>query len=431
MAEYGVITKKLIKKGMFIPLDELIEKHGRDLLKNIGPDYLKEFCTEPDGKIYGLPNGVYFDGQEPESGEGVLVLKGLYEKLGSPPLDTPDDLYNYLVMVRDSELKTKNGESYIPSTFDWPSQDLAATFGVRFVSIDGGSYVYGDDHKLRHVMRVPEMKEIFYFTSRLFREKLIDQEWLLQDVASDAAKKNSGRIAVYFSTNAFGWSDEYNGRLLSESGDSYMLVKPPLKPGLKDVKYNLVKKRPFSRIFISTKCKDPVRAIEFLNWEASEKGQYISRIGPEGVVWTLGADGEPKATPEFSKKLSTLRDAALNEIGYFRWCFMQNNKFTENAIKALLTEEEAKERKEMADIIKESLWYAPELEQLTIDAASDTGIVNTRIHTYFGKMDRKLYMAQSDEEFEQLYGSVLTELERLGLTDVEEELNRQIAENLK
>jgi hypothetical protein len=149
------------------------------------------------------------------------------------------------------------------------------------------------------------------------------------------------------------------------------------------------------------------------------------------VVWVLGSDGKPKVTPEYADKLAAVRDTALSEIGYTRWCFMQNNKFTENAVLALLTPEEKITRDARAGIIMKSLWYAPELEQLSIDPASKTGIASTKLNTYFGKMDRKLYMAQDDESFDQMYNSALPEMEKLGLSDVENELNKQIAENLR
>lgn len=431
MADDGVLNKKLIQKGMFIPLNEMIDKYGSDITANIGWDYLKEFCTEQDGNIYGLPQGANFRDQIPDSGGGVLVLKGLYERLGEPPLNTPEDVYKYLVSVRDSGLKTRDGEAYIPSTFDWPTQDLSGMYGVRFYSVDSGSFIYGEDNKLRHVIRVPEMKEIFRFTSRLFREKLIDQEWLLQDEASVFKKLISGRIAMYFPTNAFGWLDEYNDRLKNSAEDSYMLVETPLASGVENPKYNLVKKSPWSRIYITSGCKDPERAIKFLNWLSSETGQYISRIGPEGAVWTREIGGKPAVTSEFAEKLASGRDSALNEIGYYKWCFMQNNKFTESAVRALMMPEERKERQARADIITKSLWYAPELEGLKIDPASKAGIASTRINSYFSKMDRKIFMAQTDEEFEKLYSAVLPELKKLGIDVVENELNSQIAENLK
>lgn len=431
MTDDGVIPKRLIQKGMFMPLSDLIDKYGQEIIKNIGLEYLEEYCTETDDEVYVLPNGIVFEAQTPQAGHGVLLLKGLYERMGSPPLDTTEDLYNYLRNVKESGLKTKNGEPYIPVLFDWPTQDLAPSFGVRFFTIDGGSYVYGSDKRLQQVIRVPAMRDIFHFTSKLFREELMDQQWLLQDEGTGLKKMLAGRFSMYFASNAFGIIDEYNDKIENESGDSYILVKTPLSPGLKDVKYNLVTKRPWNRIYITTQCKDPVRAMEFFNWESSETGQYVSRIGPEGVVWNTGPDGKPIVSEKFAEKLSTSRDDALSEIGFLKWCYMQNNKFTENAISALLTPEERIERKARADIILNSMWYAPELEILSIDPSSKTGISNTKLNTYFGKMDRKLYMAQDDISFEQMYNSALPEMEILGLSNVEYELNRQIAENLK
>ena len=96
-----------------------------------------------------------------------------------------------------------------------------------------------------------------------------------------------------------------------------------------------------------------------------------------------------------------------------------------------MTPAEKSERRARADIIEKSIWYAPELEKLTIDPSSKTGIASTRVSTYFSKMDRRLYMAQSDEEFERLYADALPEMEKLGLGAVEDELNRQVAVYLK
>jgi putative aldouronate transport system substrate-binding protein len=426
----SALSKKLVQKGMFIPLNDYIDKYGTDIKKNVGMDYLKEYCTEDDGKIYGLPNGIAFAGQAPDSGEGILLLKGVYERLGSPPLNTIDDLYNYLVKVKESGLKNKNGESIIPSNFDWPTKDLSGPFGVRFVSIDGGSYVYGSDRVLRQVMRVPEMKDIFYFTSKLFREKLIDQEWLLQDGETINKKIKSGRYAMYFATNAYGLMDEATDTVKKNSDDSFIMVKMPLAPGVQDPKYNLVIRKPWTMIYMTTKCKDPKKAMEFLNWEASEKGQYLSRLGPEGVVWNEGPDGTPLITPSFSKKLSADKEAALSDAGYMKWNFMQNNKFLENSVIALMSPVERNERRQRGKIITDSMWFAPELEQLSIDPASKPGIANVKINNYFGNADRKMYMALDDATFESLYNAALPDMEKLGLNDLEDELNRQIREAL-
>lgn len=431
MMDNSVISKKLIQEKIFVPLNNLIEQYGSDIKKNVGLDYLKEYCTENDGTIFGLPNGVTFDGQPVSSGNGIIMLKRLYERLGSPPLNTLEDLYQYLLKVRDSGLKTQNNENIIPAYFDWPCLNLAASYGLKFFSTYGGSYVYRTDGKLEQILRNTKMKEIFQFSNKLFREKLTDPNWLLQDPETEFKNVTSGRYAMYFSSNAYTWLDQYNDRVKKDSGDSYVLIKTPLAPGVSNPKYNLISKKPWTMIYITSSCKDPVRAVEFLNWMASEKGQYVSRIGPEGVVWNSDSKGDPIITPEYEKKMLMDKGQTLNEIGHMKWCFQQNNKFLSKAINALLNPEERLERDKRSKIITSSTWSAPELEKISLDAVSQVGITNTKLNTYFTKMDKQLYLAKDETAFEKYYNEIYAEMKRSGLNDIEDELNKQINENRK
>jgi putative aldouronate transport system substrate-binding protein len=431
MMDESIMSKKLVQKKAVIPLDSLIEKYGPEIKKNIGIDYLSKYSVEEDGKIYSLPNGIFEEGQAPDSGTGVLILKQLYKDLGSPPLDTIDDLYKYLLKVKDSGKKNKNNEIIIPIFFDWPCNNLAGSYGLRFFSSYGGSYVYGQDGKLQQILSNPKMKQIFQFTSKLFQENLLDPDWLIEDNASAFIKTTSGRYAVYCPVNAYGWLDEANDKVKTESGDSYVLINTPLATGVTNPKYNLVNRKPWNRVYISTNCKQPVRAMEFFNWMASEKGQYISRIGPEGLIWQFGKDGNPIITDEYKKKLLIDKEQVLTDIGYMKWCMLQNNGFRPKATFALMTEEERAERIESGKIITNSYWYGPELEKISLDAASQVGIANTKLNSYFAKMDKQLYLAENSTVFEKYYKEIVNELKAIGVKEIEDELNKQIEENRK
>jgi putative aldouronate transport system substrate-binding protein len=427
----SVISKKLIHSNAIIPLDGLIENYGQDIKKNIGIDYLTEYCREDNGSIYGLPNGVNYEGMSPDSGAGFLVLEQLYKDLGSPPLNTLDDLYSYLVKVREAAKKNKNNETIMPSYIDWPCLNLAGSFGLRFVSCYEGSYVYGEDNKLHEVLREPKAKQLFQFTNKLFCDNLIDPNWLLQDSDTVLKKQTFGTYAVYLASNAYGWLDEFNEKVKKQSGDSYVLIKPPLAEGVTDPKYNLYSKKPWTKVYISSRCKDPVRAMKFMNWLASDDGQIISGIGPKGVVWEVGKDRNPTVTETFAKKMSSDKEKALTEIGYLKWCMLQNKKFLNKAGLALMNETERKERAASAGIISDSIWYAPELDKLSLDVASQVGIINTKLNTYFTKMDKRLYLAENEAAFESRYSEMLREMEKIGVSVVENELNKQIEENRK
>jgi hypothetical protein len=56
---------------------------------------------------------------------------------------------------------------------------------------------------------------------------------------------------------------------------------------------------------------------------------------------------------------------------------------------------------------------------------------HNNILSYFGKMDKQLYMAKVDETFEKLYNEALDGMDRIGLKALENALNRYIKDNLK
>jgi putative aldouronate transport system substrate-binding protein len=428
--------KKLKDKNAFVPMDKFIEKYGSNIKKNITMEYLEKYSMEKDGKIYGLPNGFESQNKVPMFGVGTLILKSIYTALGSPRLDTINDMYNYLVKVRDAGFKTSKGEDIIPAYMDWPVEELSNSFGVKFFAIYDGSYVYGEDGQLRHIMHDEKMKEIFRFSNQLFREKLIDQEWFLQPHEKITEKIDKGRVAVYFSSNALAWMDENLDKFQNTTGDLYFLIKPPLAPELtKKTESKFYTKGfwpgPWSKIYITKKCKDTIRAVEFFNWVASEKGQYTTMIGPEGVVWQTNQDGALSLVPEFDQKLRKDPQKAYRDIGYMKWCFLQNNKYKTNAYFAFKTPSQKEDYIKRGNIIAEDMWYAQELENLKLSFNSPVGIANTNMNIYFTQADKQMYMAKDKESFEVLYQQTLAEMERLGVKTVEDELNRQIIQNRK
>ena len=181
MMQNGEHFRKLINKGALLPLDKLINEHGHNIKENITYDYLEGYCTGDDGKIYGLPNGFSPEGNEFSiESSGMLVLEKIYNKMGSPEIETIDDLYNYLLAVRDSKILDKKGGQVIPAYFDRPAEILAGSYGVRYVNFFGGSYVYNEDGKLEHVLRNPQMENVFMFANRIFRKKITMSLMLLR-----------------------------------------------------------------------------------------------------------------------------------------------------------------------------------------------------------------------------------------------------------
>lgn len=426
MTSKSELSRKLVASGALIPLDEYIEQYGPDIRKNVTMEYLRKYCSEADGKIYGLPDGMKQDSENTWMGPGVLVLNNLYRMLGSPDLKTIDDLYDYLAKVKTVGFQNYQGIEYTPCYMDWPPAALAVSYGVKLINVDGGAYVYGQDGLIRHALRDERIKEAYRFTNRLFRESLLDQDWFLQPQEEVYKKLLNGRIAVYFAYDAQSYMVEYGEQMKSISGDSYSLIPPPVVTGLKDKGSNYASCAPGMQIFVTSQCKEPVRAIQFLNWMASAKGQYTAWSGPEGTVWTTDAAGNPETIPGFSEKLHGDRAKANKEIGFMQWDFQKNYKYWKDSIFTLMTAREQRAFQERSAIIAQGLWNDPLLEPLFYSSGWDAEEVNSAMDVYISRAEKQIYMAGDDETFESLYNDTLAGVESLGLGTLEDELNRRI-----
>ncbi|MGV2643655.1 extracellular solute-binding protein, partial [Clostridium perfringens] len=91
----GPDVEKLRQADMLVPYDEYLDKYP-NLKEWMGEEGLN-MLRSPDGKLYQFPN--WYTNQ-PNGNAGYVVNKQIYHELGSPKLETTDDLYEYLKAVK-------------------------------------------------------------------------------------------------------------------------------------------------------------------------------------------------------------------------------------------------------------------------------------------------------------------------------------------
>ena len=73
---------------------------------------------------------------------------------------------------------------------------------------------------------------------------------------------------------------------------------------------------------ITTACKDPVRAIKFLDYLCSDEGQVLINWGIEGVNYTLDADGRRvRSAEEVARAESDVNYTAETGVGFHTYPF--------------------------------------------------------------------------------------------------------------
>lgn len=303
--------QNLVTAGLVMDMTDLLKDaknvHNYDLAIEKTNELAKA-----DG-IYAIPSEVSSsdpttpsEGLEPNF--GVYLRWDSYKAVGSPEMNTMEDLLPVLKKMQEATPKSDSGkQTYGFSLFkDWDgnlmtnAKVLPAMYGydeIGFVlaKADGSDYksfIEDDSPYIRSLK--------FLFQAN--QMGLVDPESTTQNYDQVFAKYQDGQIL--YSQYAWLGQGAYNTTTNKEAGKGYMPAE------IKDQKifsYGCqTYGNPNNCVMIGSKAEDPQRLADFIDWLYSPEGimasaaQTASTCGPEGLTWEM-KDGKPVLT-EFGKQ---------------------------------------------------------------------------------------------------------------------------------
>jgi len=304
--ERGPGVDRLQSAGTLVAVDEYLDKYP-NLKEQIGEGTLS-LLRAADGKLYQIPN--WFT-STPNGNSGWMINTKIYKELGSPKLETFEELHAYLTKVKETY------PDVVPLEID--------TNGVGFGMIYAGfkeqnaphlitHTAYVDNGELKPIFNDPVYREAVIYTSELFRERLISQDALTQSPDQMKERLNAGRVAVFAGGDTANVGRDADAALKKVDPESgYTAIWPIYKAGLDKSKitpssWNTLG---WNVNVITQKAKDPEKIFAYLDWLVSPEGQRVVWWGPKGTMWDeLDSDGHPvlnenwvKATPEDKKAM--------------------------------------------------------------------------------------------------------------------------------
>jgi len=220
----GPDVEKLREAGMLVPLDEYIEKYPN--LKEWAGESTLNMLRSEDGHIYQFPNWYT---TQPNGNSGYVVNDKIYKELGSPKLETTDDLYAFLKQVKE---KYPDIIPYEPGQGDG-LDILYSAFGEDHTTAFVGMRAVPQGDKLTSIFADPVYRESMLYVSKLFREKLISQDALTQTADQVKEKVMTGKFAVYAGSSPTVNSNLAHSLLKDQDPDAGLfMVWPFHKEGL-------------------------------------------------------------------------------------------------------------------------------------------------------------------------------------------------------
>lgn len=182
------------KQGTFINLKPLIDKYAPNLKKRMEENKeLKAAITATDGNIYALPYYVQTSTLNPH----VSFFNAEWMKrAGMTMPQTTDDLYLLLKAFKEKDPNQNGKADEIPwSSFRFEAMNQFIL--PAFTGLSGGPAFDIKDDKVVFTPILPEFKEYLAYVNKLYKENLIDHEFLTQTAQQHLAKVKSGIVGVY------------------------------------------------------------------------------------------------------------------------------------------------------------------------------------------------------------------------------------------
>ncbi|MDR1703884.1 MAG: hypothetical protein LBS19_04260 [Clostridiales bacterium] len=298
---FGTIVNNLIRQGYVLPLDEVAKEYFPAFL-DLLPGGLYEVFQEDDGHLYRTAD--WFADSERilelvnsredkaiSGGDQTLCLnKKYYEQMGSPEINTLDDLRQYLLDCREKFPEVTS--PFMPMRLMWDQ----ATDTINFIyrCYGGQSWLWDDgSNTLQLCLRDPRYKEAMRFLNTLYQDGSLTDTTLGMSTEDQWTALETANLFAYVGQD-WEWFSKIVGG--SELSGPVLPVLAPMAEGVSrddlKLRYNdIANLGGNTAVFISKDSENVARAIEYLAFEYSDEAALNNRFGLEGVAFEYVEDG--------------------------------------------------------------------------------------------------------------------------------------------
>lgn len=273
-------ASSFVDDGFIVPISDYLD-YMPNFKKFIdeNPEIMSQFKDE-QGRICYAPC-IRAD-EELRVYVGPIIREDWLDKLGLEMPTNTDELYEVLKAFKTQDPNGNGKADEIPFTGfmgDVPS------FGVGCIvqSFDTWFNLYVKNGKITHGMVEPEMKKALGYLSKLYKEGLLDPDYMTHDFDSFHAKINNERSGFAYTSQPSRYYTVLNDGTKKISGVPYFNGRS----------YNnlYMSNTSGSGVAITSACKDPAGAARWLDYFYSEEGIITGNYGIEGTTYEV-VDGK-------------------------------------------------------------------------------------------------------------------------------------------
>ncbi|MEZ0536701.1 ABC transporter substrate-binding protein [Caldicellulosiruptoraceae bacterium PP1] len=464
MAASGDVPDLLFAKGdltlfkdanLLVQLDDLINKYGPNIKKAFGDNLKRLKWSKDDPHIYAL--GITTDNDASLDVNGGFMLQHrVVMSQNYPTIRTVKDFENAISKYYKANPQT-DGMPTIPLTLsadNWRTVISVTNpaFQATGAPDDGELYVDPKTYKVQFHYKRPAEREYFRWLNHMWNVGLLDKETFVQKDDTYKAKIASGRVLALIDA---GWAvGEPITALRNAKKYDKMYGYYPVTTNTKILQPPPDVRKGYTGgwgVSITSKCKDKIRAIKFLDWMTTEDSNILRNWGIENVhykyvngkrVFIDSVKQQKLTDPTFGKKTG---------IGVYTYPFPRlpntyidktGNPTTPDITKADISKNYTDVEKKVLSAYKVQIWkdLFPKPETYPVKVWGDLWMhqpedseiktIASKTFDYATQNIAKVIMAKP-EKFDQAYTDFLKGFDKLNGAKYEKAMEQLIKEKIE
>ena len=289
------MANRFADQNKAINLTSLIDQYGENITRRMGNYF--NFLRNEDGEVYKLAQ---YWGENPNvAGHDFGLRYDYWLELGESDIYMTPQAY---IETAKKILENNPENEFGQRTYAFTSTNQGENFLNAMLAAYGfvnGYKADPDTGEFSHWVNTDQGYELASIVNSAYRDNLIDPDYLSNGYEEYVTKLSNGQVIGNFGTWWHAWTGGHEVWAVDE-GDDYDITKRFMNvsvagEGLSPDDTTLLTSNFVGsyRAIITDNCENPEGVIQFINWQNSELGNFVTGWGPptENNVWNIADDG--------------------------------------------------------------------------------------------------------------------------------------------
>lgn len=409
--------KKMAEAGMLWPLDELIDQYAPKMREILPKEILSNYQMA-DGKTYQFTTWIQGEAWQKAAREYdqivgtnqpiITVRKDYYDEIGRPEIR---NMTEFIAAVKQMKENHPDKIGFYPADGSMSADEFGKSAKLSHYGIQMGlSTDFSEkDGRIQWVVRDDKFKEPMKYLNEMYLEGILTKDPFIDTKDVGKAKIEQGDVISYC------WTISDGEKVPGDNPDTTYEILPPFET------YGQIRTGAgWLATVIPKTCKDPERAIRFLEYLASVEGHSDVSWGIEGDTYqdaVAGAqwhmiDGKPVLLEEYVKDKNADWGGVASRNGLGEYWIACNELLWNLPWWNDQDERMNKFNEQFGKYVE----FRPELDIQDPSPESEEGIIRQKAFSLLQQYSVKMIFT---EDFESVYQEFIQKIDELGMNKVE------------